>query len=358
MRLPFIDSASRPKREEMAAVDLGSRTTKAVHLQRRGEGFALCGYALLDAPIFEKTLSAELLAEHLKAVAQALQLKSKYVTLALRVDDAQVRHADIPRLPLSDMRMVLKLSPKTYLQQDLPGHVFDCHISTRDHQPKTTEKPRTPEGSPKERVLVVGARQQILDDLVRGAKAAGLVAECITPGLIGPVNTFERAMPEVFEKQAVALVDIGFKYSSICIVREGELVLSRVVGIGGDRITSGLAENLNISYAEAEGIKVGMPGEVQAQIESLLLPLGRELRASMDFFEHQHDCPISQVFLTGGSSRSEFIVQRLKQELMVDCKILSPLAFLQIQLSPEQTSEIEQIASQLSVAVGAGLAAL
>ena len=358
MRLPFFDSASRAKRDEMAAVDLGSRTTKAIHLQRRGEGFALCGYALLDAPIFEKTLSAELLTEHLKAVAQALQLKTKYVTLALRVDDAQVRHADIPRIPLSDMRVVLKLNPKTYLQQDLPGHVFDCHISARNHQPKADEKPKALGGAPKERILVAGARQQLIDDFVHGAKAAGLIPQCITPGLIGPVNTFERAMPELFQKEAVALVDIGFRNSSICIVREGELLLSRVVAIGGDRLTSGLAENLNISYAEAEGIKLGMPGEVQAALEALLLPLGRELRASMDFFEHQHDCPVSQVFLTGGSSRSEFIVQRLKQELMVDCKILNPLAFLRVELPPEQTSEIEQIAPQLSVAVGAALATL
>ena len=115
-------------------------------------------------------------------------------------------------------------------------------------------------------------------------------------------------------------MDLGFKNSSICIVQEGELMLSRVVGIGGDRMTTGLAEALSISYAEAEGIKIGMPGEVQAQLESLLLPLGRELRASIDFFEHQHDRPVTQVFLTGGSSRSEFIVQRLQQELMVECK--------------------------------------
>ena len=48
---------------------------------------------------------------------------------------------------------------------------------------------------------------------------------------------------------------------------------------------------MNISYAEAEGIKVGMPGEVQAALESQVQPLGRELRASLDFFEHQQIVP-------------------------------------------------------------------
>jgi type IV pilus assembly protein PilM len=101
-----------------------------------------------------------------------------------------------------------------------------------------------------------------------------------------------------------------------------------------------------------------MPGEVQAQLESLLLPLGRELRASIDFFEHQQDRPITQVFLTGGSARSDFIIQRLRQELMVDCKILDPAPFLEMQLSAQQSSEIEHVAPQLTVALGAALAVL
>ena len=43
------------------AVDLGSRTTKAVLLERRGEVLALTRYALLDAPIYEKALPPDLL---------------------------------------------------------------------------------------------------------------------------------------------------------------------------------------------------------------------------------------------------------------------------------------------------------
>ena len=38
----------------MIAVDLGSRTTKAVLLERRGEIYALTRYAMLDAPILRK----------------------------------------------------------------------------------------------------------------------------------------------------------------------------------------------------------------------------------------------------------------------------------------------------------------
>jgi Tfp pilus assembly PilM family ATPase len=115
---------------------------------------------------------------------------------------------------------------------------------------------------------------------------------------------------------------------------------------------------LGISYAEAEGIKVGMPTEVQMQLESLITPLARELRASIDFYEHQSDKTVTQAYLVGGSSRSEFIVQRLQQDLMVECKVLSPSNFLQFELSPQQTAEFDQVGTQLSVAIGAALAVL
>jgi type IV pilus assembly protein PilM len=267
----------------------------------------------------------------------------------------------MPRLSADDRRLVLKHSSRVYLQQELANHVFDCHVlasAPPDQAPKSVESPKALAGPPKQKILIAGARKQLIDDLVEGARRAGLLADCIVPGLIGPVNAFEKAMPDVFANESVALVDLGFKNSSICILQQGELILSRVVGIGGDRLTNGLAEALGVSYAEAEGIKIGMPTEVQAQLEALVLPLGRELRASIDFFEHQQDQSVTQVFITGGAARSEFILHTLQHEMMIDCKILNPTTFLQMELSSQQTVEIEQVASQLTVALGTALAAL
>ena len=330
-------------------------------VHRRGEDFALCGYALLDAPIFEKSLSLDLLTEHLQAVVQALQPKTKAVTLTLGVNDGVVRYTEMPRMGGDDMRLVLKHSSRIFLQLELTDHYFDCHVLAEvptKHSSKPVESPKAVAPQMKQKVLVAGARKQLVDDYVEGARRARLAAECIVPGLIAPVNAFERALPEVFAREAVALVDLGFKSSSICIIQQGELVLSRVVGIGGDRLTSDLAEALSVTYAEAESIKVGMPTEVQAQLESFVLPLGRDLRASIDFFEHQQERPVTQVFLSGGSARSTVIVQTLQHELMIDCKLLNPTTFLQMELPSQQSAEIERVAPQLTVALGAALAAL
>jgi type IV pilus assembly protein PilM len=353
LSLPFLSRGLRKKRAQMIAVDLGSRTTKAVLLERRGEALALTRYAILDAPIFEKNMSAELLADHLRAVATALGGTTKYLTLAIGLEDAVVRQVEMPQIPLEEMRLVLKMNHKNYLQQDLPQHVFDCCILPPRAE-KTADASRT-NGVPKLRVLAVATKQKIVTDFMQAANAAGLMPEGLVPGLIGPINHFEYSMPEVFQKETVAIVDIGFKHTSVSVLSQGELALNRMLRVGGDNLTAGLAQSLNISYAEADGIKVGMAPEVESALQTHVAPLGREIRASLDFFEHQEDRPVSQVYMSGGSARSEMILQMLHAELLLECKTWNPTGFLQLALSGQQAVEIEHVGSQLTAAVGAAL---
>jgi len=354
MALPFLNGSKT--KDQMVSVDLGGRTTKAVQIQRKGGGFVLSSYALLDAPVYEKSLSPEMLSEHLKNVCGVLGLKPRSVTLAVGVNDSLMRQAEMPMMPVDDMRQILKMNSKAYLQQELQGYAFDCHIFSASLNQSNGAK--TTGAVAKSKVLVAGAKRQFIDELQDGLKRAALATDAIVPGVIGPVNALELAMPDVFAQNNVALVDIGFKSSSISILQQGELILNRVVSIGGDRLTAGLAEVMNVSYAEAEGIKVGMPTEVQAQLESLMMPLGRELRASIDFFEHQQEKTVSQVFVSGASARSELMMQILQSELSVECKPWNPAAAFELQLPPQQASEFEHIAPQLSVAIGAALAAI
>jgi len=360
MDLPFLHSSERKKRSQTMAVDLGSRNTKAVLLERRGELLALTRYAVLDAPIYDKKFSADLLSDHLRSVVEALGNPTKLVTLGIGLDDAVVRQVELPQIAVSEMRMVLKNNSKAYLQQDLPNHVFDCYIfppRQENGKPVDAAKPAT--GTiPKLKVLAAGAKQTTINDFQMAIKNAGLTPDCIVPGLIGPANAFEMAQPQVFANETVALVDIGFKQTSICILDHGELVLSRIVGIGGDTLTTGLAEALKATYAEAEGAKVGMSPDAKSAIEAQVMPLGRELRASLDFFEHQQDRPVSQVYISGGTARSEMILQMLHGEMIVECKTWNPTGFLQLALPGQMAVEIDHVGPQLTVAVGTALAAL
>jgi type IV pilus assembly protein PilM len=361
LTLPFLNGApTRKKRSQVISVDLGSRTTKAVLLERRGEALALTRYALLEAPLYDKKISPEQLGDHLHTVVEALGGTTKYVCVAMGINDTIVRQVELPQIPLDDMRTVLKMNHKAYLQQDLPNHTFDCFIIPARAQNGASPKPGEAVGgnAPKKlKVLVAAAKQQLIADFMQATSISGLQPDTLVPSLVGPINAFQAALPDVYNQETVALVDIGFRHSSICVLDRGELALNRVVNLGGDQITAGLAEARGgIPYAEAEGIKVGMAAEVESDLQTLIMPLGQEIRALLNFFEHQQDRPVSQVYISGGTARSDVIVQMLHAETMVECKSWNPTSFLQLALPSQQAAEIDHISPQLAVAVGTALA--
>ena len=355
MPLPFFSTRAK-RRDEIIAVDLGGRHTKAVHLQNKGDQLRLISYTIQDSPSEQTSFSAEVVGEHLKSVSKALGDGTKSVVVSLGVADSIVRRAEMPPMPIEEMRQMLKFNSKNYLQQDLPDHVFDCSIVV----PRTVAETQEPVKAPaqqKQKIVVGGCKRQLVEDVATAVRNAGLIPAQVVPGLVGPLNAFEASEPEVFANEAVALVDIGFRNTTISMLRQGDLIMHRVIGLGGDKITNGLAESLGISYAEAEGIKLGMATEVQSSLEPLIQALGRELRAFIDFFEHQQDLAVSQVFVSGGSARGELAVQALQMELLVPCKVWNPARTFDIALGPEQRAEFESIAPQLTVAVGAALSA-
>jgi type IV pilus assembly protein PilM len=347
MTIPFLNGGRT--RDQIFAIDLGSRTTKAVLLDRQPDGLSLSRFAVQDAPVYDKNLPEGLLTEHLRAIVTAIQPKTKHVTIAIGAGDSILRSAELPLMPLEEMRQMIKLNPKNYLQQELRDYVFDCCLVP----PRAKPQADAPKGAVvKYKVWVGGARRELLQTIETAAKAAGLIPASVTLALLAPFNALEFSQPAVFNKETVALVDLGFKTSSVSILCDGELCLSRSVELGGDRLTAGLAEIMNITYAEAEGIKVGMPQEVEGHLQPLVSPLGRELRASIDFFEHQREKTVTKILISGGTARSVFLLQMLQTELGVACKAWFPTEGLKLSLTPQQMTEIEQVSSVLTNAIG------
>ena len=126
MGLPFMKSRAR-KRDQIIAIDLGGRSSKAVHLQRKGDNLTLVNYAVLDAASHDKAISQDVLTEHLKEIGRLLNVRAKHVTVALGVNDTVFKQAEVPIMSPADLRQMLKYSTKNYLQQELQDYVFDCH---------------------------------------------------------------------------------------------------------------------------------------------------------------------------------------------------------------------------------------
>ena len=180
MTFPFLNGG---RSDQILAIDLGTRTTKAVLLDRTDNGLSLARFAVQDAPIYDKALPQGLLAEHLRNVVEALQPRTKHATIAIGASDSILRSAELPLLPLNEMRQMLKFNSKNYLQQDLRDYVFDCYIVP----PRNKAQPEAGKtGVIKYKVWVGGTRREILLTLEAAVKEAGLVPNQVTLTVSAP----------------------------------------------------------------------------------------------------------------------------------------------------------------------------
>jgi type IV pilus assembly protein PilM len=338
------------KRDEIVAIDLGAQITKAVHLRRHGAAYCLANYALIETPPYEKVPEQDDLAEHFRNVLRAVGAGTRRITVAIGTSESLLSHTELPAAPPAELRKMIKLNPKAHVRQDLPDCVFDCYVPRAPADTLGTDSGKSRRSA---QVLVGAVRRRWIETIQEAARTAGLVVEQITLSQVGAVNAF-KMLPEESHAEVVALLDLGFNTSAISIVSKGEFLLTRVVNIGAQKIGEALSK-LAGGAQDSQGAPVE---DMQIKLHRSIGMVAKELHASIQFFEIQHDLKVTQVLVSGGSARSQFILQNLEEELEIPCESWNPTKSLDLKLPAGKTNDLDYEAPQLIVAIGAGLSYL
>jgi len=99
--------------------------------------------------------------------------------------------------------------------------------------------------------VVIGTSTSI-HNIIRSVEKAGLKPEGI---ILDPIASSEAVLMPDEKELGVALLDIGAGVSDIAVFKDGNLIYSSLLPVGGDHITNDIAVGLKISFAEAENIK-------------------------------------------------------------------------------------------------------
>jgi type IV pilus assembly protein PilM len=334
----------------IVGLDIGSSCIKAVELKRnKGEiSVAHLGVEPLasDIVVDSMIVDSTAVSNAITKIFTDSGIKGKAV--ATSVSGHSVIVKKIAMQTMSDQELAAMV--QTEAAQHIPFDIQDVNV---DFQILSEDL-----SGPQMDVLLVAVKK---DKILNYTNVLSLAAK--SPAVVD-IDAF--ALQNCYEYNyepapgaTVALLNLGASVMNINIVKGTTPLFTRDVSVGGNQYTDALQKELDLSFDDAEALKLGK--KVGTVSEDAKMPILQqvteiivlEIQKTFDFFratasgEH-----IERLYLAGGSSKVPGLVEALRQEFSLPVEILNPFQ----RINPGVGGElVEQNAGQLAVAVGLAL---
>jgi type IV pilus assembly protein PilM len=335
-------------------LDIGSSSVKLVQLKEKRDGFALQAFAAAPLPpeaiVDGALMNSAAIVQAIQEVIAQQKVKTREVAIGVRGHSVIIKKISLPRMSQEELDESIQWEAEQYI----PFDVKDVNIDTQILTPGG-------DAAGQMDVLLVAAKKDMINDYTAVCAEAGLTATVVDVDAFAIQNAYEASYDVV--PDAVVLINVGAAVTNINIVSNGVTTFTRDVTIGGNAFTEEIQKQLNISYDEAEALKVGgqgetdavVPQEVERVIQTVADQMGGEIQRSLDFYASTAgDARIGRVFLSGGTARIPALFKVIEARAGVPVEILNP--FKNIEIDNRKFDPAVILAAAPSVAVGVGLA--
>ena len=327
----------------------GSR--EAYTLQRFGQ-VALPEGAVVDGEIRDTGAVSQAIAQLFKKT----RLKAKRAIVGIANQRVVVRQVDFPFLEEAEFRQSLRFQAADYIPMPVDDAELDF-IVIDDYTTETQEHMM--------RVLLVAAATDTVETFVSTVIAGGVQPDGIdlVPFAIARAVS-SSARGEVGIEGSEAIVDVGAAVTNVIIHVNGEPRFVRILLAGGNDASNALAEELGVSFEEAEAVKLDLGRDVGPEAGRIVLKrevdaLVEEIRGSLDYYLSQDDSePVTSIILTGGGSLTGGLATRLEQLLRTPVVLGSPLSQLNASKSGLTEDQMKQVDPVSATAIGLAMGAL
>jgi type IV pilus assembly protein PilM len=338
--------------KSIVGLDIGSSCIKAVELKKaKGEiQVSTLGVEPLAADIVVDSMIVDSgsVSGAIAKIFNEHKIKSKLV--ATSVSGHSVIVKKITTQTMSDAELAETIN--TEAAQHIPFDIADVNI---DYQ-ILSDDPTAPQMD----VLLVAVKKDKILNYTNVLNLAGKSPAVVDIDAFALQNCYEYNY-EPAPGTTVALLNLGASVMNINIVKGTTPLFTRDVSVGGNQYTDSLQKELDLSFDDAEALKLGQ--RVGTVSEDAKLPILQqvteiivlEIQKTFDFFrataagEH-----IERIYLAGGSSKVPGLIEALRSEFSMPVEVLNPFQ----RVSAANIAEaglIDQNAGQLAVAVGLAL---
>jgi type IV pilus assembly protein PilM len=357
-------------------LDIGTDHIRVAQVKAAGASFQLTGYAMVGVPmgavVEGEIVDVEAVAASIRELVRTSGLHPKNCAIGVSNQKVVVRLIDLPYMERSELQGAIQYQAQDYIPIPIEDAILDFQI-IGDYMTTTDEHMME--------VLLVAAQRDMVQSSVRAVEEAGLKLQqidvtsfAIVRALMGPTQS---VLPDEAEEagEATGIIHISSGLTNIAVVEKGVPRFTRVSALAGNQFTQAIANALNLTFDEAEDLKVRVglpdidqrgqsefpadldPARAQTAQDALEREVSKfiaEVRRSLDYYLTQATQvrTIRKILLTGSGAQLRFLAGYLEKGLQAEVRLADPLSWIQV--SPQYAQLVQ--ADRMGAVAAIGLA--
>lgn len=249
----------------------------------------------------------------------------------------------LPSVSKKDLEAAIRWEAKKLIPLSLEEMVLDWKIINKEKDQRNIK------------VLLTGASRQLVQKYLDIFKMAGLNLLSLETESFALIRSLVGNDPS-----SLMITNMGARSTDIFIVEKGLPVLNRSIEVGGNLLTSALAQALSLSLKEAEqfkhdiGIIIDVSNQGPTVIEETITPIINEIKYIKNLYLNRSlegsKENIEKLILAGGGARLPNLVPYLSNLLQMKVYIGDPWSYVIYPLDLKPV--LDSIAPQFAVPIG------
>jgi len=355
-----------PKKNQLVGLDIGSHAIKLVEIEDTKKGRILKNFGIIGLPqdaIVEGAIKEmEIVSSAIKTLYKNMKIKNKNVVTSISGYSVIVKKISIQKRGEAELDASIQDEAEQYIPFDINDVNLDYEILT---PPGEEEAEKKGEGDKGDKglmdVMLVAAKKDIVEDYVSLLHLTGLSPAILDVDAFALQNAFELSAENI--SGCYALVNVGAEELGINAIKNGVSIFTRDSSYGGYQINEAIMSKFDVSYEEAEKIKLGGTkidhkdkGALEEIFTSVISGWVNEIKRALDFLATTYpDETIEKIVISGGSCRFPGFQKYLELETEIPVIELNPFGNLQVNDKMFDPKYLTYMAPQAAIAVGLAL---
>ncbi|MBI2644311.1 MAG: type IV pilus assembly protein PilM [Candidatus Wildermuthbacteria bacterium] len=283
-------------------IDVGTSAVKVVELSGWGERRTLKNYGELKSAVlygtpfrtFERNtlvLSGKEVARAIDAIIQEGHMRAKKAIFSIPDFSTFFTNFKLPPMTAQELPNAVTFEARRHVPIPLSEVTLDWQVVQKPDSDYRWFN-----------ILMAAVPNDVIQQYQTIAKIANLNLVALEAEVFGIL----RSSVSSEEQGGVIMMDIGAQSTTVSVVTKGTLRISHSFDIAGNTISERIASSLQVSFEEAEKLKMEKGLQLKAGTVELLLPLAesiwRETQKVVRNFREIDDTPIEKMVIAGGTS--------------------------------------------------------